>query len=378
MSKSNSNKSQEMVDCTNEKLSKTEVQEIIDSFVNSENATDIAKELLREKYGKMSIIELAKKLGDPIIDQMQAKATQLSNEEKEFMNNLKQKTDKMLSENITNRIDAFNHQYHQWTNNNLKTNMLSDTELAKIALEATNKENGGNKMKDYKYLCEVLHDNGDVVCLTTAINDKLSRLLITSGKLVDEYNSFIEIIYCSENDEIVTMELKDKVLVEDTCDSNNGTEIIEDYEVSLQDQLDTFENQEESIQEKINQLNEELDAEYKSMIYKIPVKVSSVNGELDDREFVHGENCLIISFDIFGGALVLNMNLDPVSTVIRRDMDSSNQTIIVLKSNDSESDTYEMTIGNIIDSGLGCWYDYEKDALYMTPLEWMGMKLFQF
>lgn len=396
MSKSN-NKPEEIVEYTSEqigveeafkdvlnsrkelkedKLSKKEVQEVIDSFVNPENATELAKELLNEKYGKMTIFELAKKLEDPIIDQMQEKAIQESNEEREFMDKLKEKTSEMLSESISNRIDVYN---HQWTNNNLKPNMLSNTEIAKIALKATNKINGGKEMKEYKYLNELLEANGEEdLVLTAPINTKLNRTLLASGKLVDKYDSFIEIISVKGTGEIITVELKDKVLDEDKSEDNNGTEIIEDYEVSLQDQLDTFENQEEAIQEKINQLNEELDEEYRSMIYKIPVKVSNVNGELDDREFVHGENCLIISFDIFGGALILNMNLEPAGTVIRRDMESANQTIIVLKSNDEESDTYEMTIGNIIDSGLGCWYDYKKDALYMTPLEWMGMKLFQF
>lgn len=258
---------------------------------------------------------------------------------------------------------------------NKNTDEVVSLELKdKSLFENISKKDGGNNMKKYNYLCELMADNETTSVNGYRINNRICHAIIKEGKLVDEQNADIDVLYDDETDEIKSLELIPRgEVIEDKNDDMMEEQIIEEYDVCTQDQIDAFENQEEAIQEKINQLNDDVDGIYRTEIYKIPVMVSTIDGDCEEREFVNGENCRIVSFDIFNGALILNIGLEPIDTIITRDMRCSNDAIVVFASEDPEIEQFEMSIANIINSGLGCWHSYDKSELWLTPLAWRGM-----
>lgn len=306
------------------KLNKNEVQEAVDGFVNSENAIEIAKTLLAEKYGKMDNKDgISQKILSDFAREM----------------------------NIT------------------------DVYSPKLNKDDVNDENC-DELKLFKYLYELTSCNqcdGKNIHINK-VNGK-GYTTLKSGKLVDKYDSFINVVVDIETDEILKIDLEPRT--ERIEENMKEAQIIEEYDTCSQDQINAFESQEESIQEKIEQLNGVVENECKSEIYRLPVMVTTTDSDCDEREFINGENCRILSFDIFNGALVLNIGLEPIDTIITRDMCCSNDAIIVFKSDDEEIETFEMSIANIINSGLGCWYSYKNEVMYLSPLEWRGMsKLF--
>lgn len=259
-------------------------------------------------------------------------------------------------------------------------------------LGENNKINGGNNDMGIESIVDILNVVGNDIQISVVERPEngLYRSHISGEKVSEIYGGSLDVVYNKSTGEVVYLATKPegKIIVSDLeeiettgyLDANSFGDynVLESKSVNMQDQIDEYEDQEEAIQEKIQQLNDVCDAEA-DRILAVKCFIGSPDSKCECVSLKDNENCRIVDFNLFNGSLILNIGLDPVGFEIDKDMNSF--TDILIRFNDSDIDEndevveyvgYRKTIAEILNEGLGCWYSYGKD-LYLNPLEYRGL-----
>lgn len=193
------------------------------------------------------------------------------------------------------------------------------------------------------------------------INREFSTLELDDDNLEDvyDYNTLSEVIEAGDIDEI------------ESIYNNEG-----DVEI-MNNPFEEYEEIEKSIEEKRESLEKMCDEESTKII---ECKVGDKIFELEQ-----GMNCNIVDFNIFNGALIVNIGLTPLGAYITPDMnsfldaeieflyeeleDSGDGVIVALK----DLGTFRMSMRNILEDGLGAWCSFDNEEFRLSPLEFRGL-----